>query len=204
MRSVTSDHVGDLSEIYSDDVEIINIKRKNSASFAKHVMQMFDKRRSVELRWEQQVADQSATRRVLDTDFSGEFHELLSTEINFASEVLGTLLECDKIGVRLATLRRPMCPRFHVDQVPCRLLTTLGGVGTEWIAHNDVDFEAFADRGAEQPPLQRGAEVKQIPTGDWSLLKGGTWQDQFHGIVHRSPQGSGQRLLLSIDPVFDN
>ena len=40
------------------------------------------------------------------------------------------------------------------------------------------------------------------PRGNWSLLKGGAWDDRFDGVVHRSPHEAGERLLLSFDPIF--
>ena len=46
-------------------------------------------------------------------------------------------------------------------------------------------------------------KVKQFKAGEWSLLKGGTWQSQFNGVVHRSPNINEDRLMLSLDPIFD-
>jgi len=37
-------------------------------------------------------------------------------------------------GTRITTLDRAMCPRFHVDRVPVRLIVTWGGPGTQWLA----------------------------------------------------------------------
>ncbi|HAK52328.1 MAG TPA: hypothetical protein DCM54_10575 [Gammaproteobacteria bacterium] len=34
------------------------------------------------------------------------------------------------------------------------------------------------------------------------MLKGGNWQDDFSGVVHRSPHQEGERLLLTLDPIF--
>ena len=47
------------------------------------------------------------------------------------------------------------------------------------------------------------ADIKQMVTGHWSLLKGGAWNDKFNGVVHRSPHDEKDRLILSIDPIFD-
>lgn len=40
------------------------------------------------------------------------------------------LFELEDVGLRLAVLNKAMCPRFHFDQVPCRLVTTYHGVAT--------------------------------------------------------------------------
>ena len=82
------------------------------------------------------------------------------------------------------------------------MLITLSGAGTEWIANDDVDWTAFADRESMDPPMQADAEIRQFPTGNWSLLKGGSWSEHFAGVVHRSPHNVGERLLLTLDPIF--
>ena len=119
------------------------------------------------------------------------------------NEMLGSLVDCKKIGVRIATLRSPMCPLFHVDNIRCRMLITLCGDGTQWISNQDVDWEIFLDRENKDIPIMENADIKQLATGHWSLLKGGAWNDKFNGVVHRSPHDEKDRLILSIDPIFD-
>jgi hypothetical protein len=82
------------------------------------------------------------------------------------------------------------------------MLMTIGGPGTEWIPSGDVDRMLFDDRDSDAVPIQPGREVRQLATGSWSLLKGGAWNDGFDGVVHRSPHQVGERLLLSMDPLF--
>ena len=73
--------------------------------------------------------------------------------------IMGELMGCDQVGIRLETLSAPMCPRFHVDHVPCRMLITLSGAGTEWIHNSDVDWAVFADLETSAPPLQAHKEI---------------------------------------------
>ena len=120
-----------------------------------------------------------------------------------SGEMLGSLVDCKKIGLRIATLRSPMCPLFHVDNIKCRMLITLFGEGTQWISNQDVDWEILLDRDNKDIPIKENADIKQMVTGHWSLLKGGAWNDKFNGVVHRSPHDEKDRLILSIDPLFD-
>ena len=117
------------------------------------------------------------------------------------------LFDQDAIGLRLRVIDTPMCPRFHVDQVPCRLITTYAGPATEWVPNE------FADRnklGAGNNGLSDEASgllmqpnpIKSLQTGDVALLKGGGWKgNEDKGLVHRSPNNSdGQKsLLLTLD-----
>jgi hypothetical protein len=43
------------------------------------------------------------------------------------------LFDLENVGVRLNVLAKTLCPRFHADKVPCRLITTYAGKGTEWL-----------------------------------------------------------------------
>jgi len=48
------------------------------------------------------------------------------------------LFEPQAVGLRLHVLQGTMCPRFHTDRVPVRLLCTYQGVGTEWLHEEQV------------------------------------------------------------------
>jgi hypothetical protein len=48
------------------------------------------------------------------------------------SDMLTTLFDCDSVGVRLVPLSSAMCPSFHVDNIPVRLVNTYLSEGTEW------------------------------------------------------------------------
>ena len=53
--------------------------------------------------------------------------------------MLRYLFELKSVGLRLTALGHAMCPRFHVDRVPCRLATTYFGSATEWLPHDRVN-----------------------------------------------------------------
>ena len=54
-------------------------------------------------------------------------------------DIFCCLFDVNQVGLRLVSLNHAMCPRFHVDNVPCRLLTTYCGNGTEWLNHDCVN-----------------------------------------------------------------
>ncbi len=66
------------------------------------------------------------------------------------------LFELKRTGLRLATLNHAMCPRFHVDQVPCRLVTTCRGVATEWLSHQAVNRSKLGSGNNGQPDAVSG------------------------------------------------
>ena len=50
--------------------------------------------------------------------------------------------DVQEVDIRVSHLRASMCPRFHVDMVPTRLITTLTEPGTEWIPQKYVRHDA--------------------------------------------------------------
>lgn len=110
------------------------------------------------------------------------------------------LFDLEQAGLRLAIIDRAMCPRFHVDHVPCRLVTTYSGTGTEWLYNEEVDRSLLGK--ADNPFLNEDTNIQKLNIGDIALLKGEAWiGNSGSGIVHRSPNivDGEKRLLLTLD-----
>jgi hypothetical protein len=109
--------------------------------------------------------------------------DALAADIALLCDMYACLFDLEQTGLRLSVLNKAMCPRFHVDQVTCRLICTYHGSGTEWLS---------------------GDVTQQISVGHVALLKGEQWPGNTgRGLVHRSPVASPQqpRLVLTLDPV---
>lgn len=138
-----------------------------------------------------------------------EYGEQLRAYISQTVEMFCVLFDCKKVGLRLSTLNKAMCPRFHVDRVPCRLITTFAGAGTEWIAHENVNRSKLGHGSGGKKDNASGlyshaSVIQQLQCGDVALLKGETWDgNEGAGLVHRSPaiDADAPRLLLTIDFV---
>lgn len=117
------------------------------------------------------------------------------------------LFDLEAAGLRLATLSDAMCPRFHVDKVPCRLVTTYQGVATEWLPNHVLDRSKLGHGSNGLPDSASGlyhhkSAVQQLSCGDVALLKGGSWEGNEHtALVHRSPvlNSDAPRLLMTLD-----
>ena len=109
------------------------------------------------------------------------------------------LFEPAAVGVRLHVLADTMCPRFHTDRVPARLLVTYAGRGTEWLPEPVV---TRADTPGPLPEqLVSEPDIQVMATGAVALLKGEAWVgNEGRGLVHRSPApGASPRLVLGLD-----
>ncbi|MEZ8108776.1 DUF1826 domain-containing protein [Vibrio splendidus] len=117
------------------------------------------------------------------------------------------LFDLEEVGLRLAVLNKAMCPRFHFDQVPCRLVTTYHGVATQWLPNESVDRSKLGRGSNGQPDSISGlyndeSDIQKMASGDVALLKGERWSgNENRGLVHRSPVTSSNetRLLLTLD-----
>ena len=137
--------------------------------------------------------------------------EVLAKDIAQLVDMFCSSFEQKRAILKLTALDRAMCPRFHVDWVPCRLITTYQGVATEWLPHNDADRSKLGTGNMGKPDELSGlfdssSAIEQLNCGDIALLKGEIWENnEGAGLIHRSPQLSGntRRLLLTIDFIND-
>jgi hypothetical protein len=118
-------------------------------------------------------------------------------DVSWLVSAFACLLGARRIGVRLRLLDKAMCPRFHVDHVPVRLITTYAGVGSQWLLEGVMDRRRLSQPDAE--PTER---IEQILCGEVALLKGTKWHgNEDHGLIHRSPalKANERRLILTLD-----
>lgn len=120
-------------------------------------------------------------------------------DVSWLVSAFACLLGAKRVGLRLRVLDKAMCPRFHVDHVPVRLITTYCGIGSQWLKEGAMDRRQLGK--AEVEP-QDNALIQQIACGEVALLKGEKWHgNEGFGLIHRSPQlaPGERRLILTLD-----
>ncbi|MGY2409716.1 DUF1826 domain-containing protein [Pseudomonas pergaminensis] len=126
-----------------------------------------------------------------------EGYEGFIADVSWLVSAFACLLGAKRIGVRLRLLDKAMCPRFHVDHVPVRLITTYAGVGSQWLREGVMDR-----RRLSQPDAEPSDRIEQFHCGEVALLKGTKWQgNEGYGLIHRSPalKADERRLILTLD-----
>lgn len=104
------------------------------------------------------------------------------------------LVGARRVGLRLRVLQGAMCPRFHVDNVPLRLLTTYVGPGSEWLEEGAIERAGLHLAAA---PVDN---IRALQAGEVAVVKGEKWLgNEGAGLIHRSPASDQRRLLLSLD-----
>ena len=131
----------------------------------------------------------------------GDAFTELRQDVQLLSEMMACLFGVSGVGVRVTALEKPMCPRFHVDRIPARMLCTYGGPGSQWLPADAVT-ETLLLPGQDQQGCYREDSLEQLQAGQVALFKGDTWRDNYgQGVVHRSPPVTPgqQRLLVTLD-----
>ncbi len=154
-----------------------------------------------------QVTPQNSITEVQEALCSFKCADSLSEDISELVDMFCSLFGLEQAGLRLTALDRAMCPRFHVDKVPCRLVTTYLGSSTQWLPHDAVDRSKLGRGNNGLPDELSGIyrhhdDIQQLTQGDVALLKGTNWEaNEQSALVHRSPTPkSGEaRLLMTLD-----
>lgn len=139
----------------------------------------------------------------------GEGRAAAIDDIYLLSDMLTCLFDCENVGLRLAPLSKAMCPRFHIDNIPVRLVCTYLGNGTQWLPTEAVNHSVLGHRSKGLSDDESGlysdpAVIQQLSTFDVGILKGSAWEDDItKAVVHRScPVEAGtKRVLLALDPM---
>lgn len=128
-----------------------------------------------------------------------QYRQSFINDVYTVTEMFACLFGLHRVGFRLCVLNKAMCPRFHADNVPCRLITTYSGTGTEWI---DGMTSKSVSPGTLNQNLESADSIKRLDAGDIALFKGNKWEgDEDSGVIHRSPAVDDMRLLLSLDII---
>ena len=109
---------------------------------------------------------------------------------NIFCETLAT----STVGFCLAAQRA--CQRYHIDNVPLRLLVTYYGRGTEWVPDTAVDRLAYDSGMPNDKILTNNNARKFLNAWDIAIFRGGP-----DGLLHRTPDAAlnTPSILLRLD-----
>ena len=159
-----------LSEIYDEQTNIAVWKRALTPSLEDAVKEFLDSGLVGEITLT--TGSENALSDICES--LGEQSPLaLRKDIAQLVEMYCVLFDVKRVGLRLRVLDSPMCPRFHTDKVPCRLICTYHGVGTEWLPHNLINRQHLGPRNHDKSDLECGLFQNQtdmqntIKCHDW-------------------------------------
>jgi len=192
-----------LSDIYQEKINIAIWQRERPNTLKSSVKDFLELNPTFQK--EMTLTPQDAFSRVNEF-FDNKMTEV-SEDIAALVDMFCYLFELKEAGVRLKVLDKAMCPKFHVDKVPCRLVTTYQGTATEWLPHEVVNQTKLGWGCNGLPDSESGlypseSDIQQLACGDVALIKGTRWDgNENAGLVHRSPEliSNEKRLILTLD-----
>ncbi|WP_434952637.1 DUF1826 domain-containing protein [Shewanella sp. HL-SH4] len=204
-RSVKGDDLAIFTDIYQPETNMVIWQRSMSEALSLAVRTFVNT--STTKQTILAVTPQDTQQKLYDIFGQTDAVTLISHDISQLVDMFCCLFDQKRVGLRLTILDHAMCPRFHVDRIPCRLVTTYQGIATQWLEHKDVvrsklgaGNQGHADENSGLFDHQN--KIQHLNTGDVALLKGELWDEhQGAGLVHRSPPLTvgESRLLLTID-----
>ena len=132
--SYIGDNLSALSEIFNEKINISIWQRKLDSNIRKEAEDMSNLNPDLQL---STVIYPKDIKNFLLSNVKSENSSLIYQDITKLADVFCNF-NSEKVSLRFDALDHAMCPRFHVDMVQCRLITTYHGVGTEWL-HSKVD-----------------------------------------------------------------
>ena len=202
-----SDELADLSAIYESDINICIVKRPVDSVLENFVDTLLLTKNEVSFVENIKPSEFDFSHLIKNAEHLPGYRDFCM-DVGRLAVIFSDLFDLKRVGLRLRTLDKPMCPRFHVDSVTCRLVCTYGGMGTEWLEDVYVDHVKLGSASAGLMDEHSGLildpdAVHIMPTYAVGLLKGNAWEgNEQHGAVHRSPQFNQalpRRLLLTLD-----
>jgi len=122
-------YIGDkpdiLTEIYQEDSNIVIWERDFSKSLKICIADFLQSNPTFQLSIT--LSSTNAVDVLYKYLGANEKYTELSENIAELIDMYTYLFSLERVGLRLTSLDRAMCPKFHVDRVPCRLVTTYAG-----------------------------------------------------------------------------
>ena len=108
--------------------------------------------------------------------------------------VFSEIIKEKSICLALETSRG--CKRYHIDNVPMRLLVTYYGRGTEWLPSDAADYDAYYSGKNNKKILINSAKKKFLKKWDIAIFKGQKHKSNERGILHRTPDSALNKISL--------
>ena len=128
----------------------------------------------------------SDVRYILDQQFTkvitnDPFYDFWLEDISLLCKLFCDIEKSNYISLWLGSKRG--CQRYHIDDVPQRLLVTYAGQGTEWIPDEAADRNAYYNGEPNENIIKDKSATKYIDKWDVAIFRGGS-----NGLLHKTPK----------------
>ena len=109
------------------------------------------------------------------------------------------IIKKNSLNFSLKTFRG--CKRYHIDNVPVRLLVTYFGIGTEWLPRDACNYSAYYNGESNEKIIKIKNRSKFIKPWSIAIFKGQKFKGGTEAILHRTPNEAlnNKSLLMCLD-----
>ena len=198
MSFLKIDDIEKISEFSKQDYQLIEIERKNmnnSDSFFREIM--YEPFRVIgKISKKNSSEDIKKTLRDIIplNSQTKSFYKTWVSDMSEICQIFCDTLNSKSVSFCLGTERG--CSRYHIDNVPMRLLVTYMGQGTEWLPNEIANRAAFEEGLPNEKIVKDSSKIKSIKTFNVAIFRGGA-----AGLLHRTPDSAlkNPSILLRLD-----
>ena len=198
MSFLKIDDIEKISEFSKQDYQLIEIERKNmnnSDSFFREIM--YEPFRVIG-KISKKNSSEDIKRILRDiiplSSQTNFFYKTWVSDMSEICQIFCDTLNSKSVSFCLGTERG--CSRYHIDNVPMRLLVTYMGQGTEWLPNEIANHAAFEEGLPNEKIVKDSSKIKSIKTFNVAIFRGGAT-----GLLHRTPDSAlkNPSILLRLD-----
>ena len=198
MSFLKIDDIEKISEFSKQDYQLIEIERKNmnnSDSFFREIM--YEPFRVIG-KISKKNSSEDIKRTLRDiiplSSQTNSFYKTWVSDMSEICQIFCDTLNSKSVSFCLGTERG--CSRYHIDNVPMRLLVTYMGQGTEWLPNEIANRAAFEEGLPNEKIVKDSSKIKSIKTFNVAIFRGGA-----AGLLHRTPDSAlkNPSILLRLD-----
>ena len=198
MSFLKIDDIEKISEFSKQDYQLIEIERKNmnnSDSFFREIM--YEPFRVIG-KISKKNSSEDIKRILRDiiplSSQTNFFYKTWVSDMSEICQIFCDTLNSKSVSFCLGTERG--CSRYHIDNVPMRLLVTYMGQGTEWLPNEIANRIALEEGLPNEKIVKASSKIKSIKTFNVAIFRGGA-----AGLLHRTPDSAlkNPSILLRLD-----
>ena len=198
MSFLKIDDIKKISEFSKQEYQLIELERKNmnnSDSFFREIM--YEPFRVIG-KISKKNSSEDIKRILRDiiplSSQTNFFYKTWVSDMSEICQIFCDTLNSKSVSFCLGTERG--CSRYHIDNVPMRLLVTYMGQGTEWLPNEIANRAAFEEGLPNEKIVKDSSKIKSIKTFNVAIFRGGAT-----GLLHRTPDSAlkNPSILLRLD-----
>ena len=187
-----------ISEFSKQEYQLIELERKNMSNSDSFFREIMHEPFRVIGKISKKNSSEDIKRILRDiiplSSQTNFFYKTWVSDMSEICQIFCDTLNSKSVSFCLGTERG--CSRYHIDNVPMRLLVTYMGQGTEWLPNEIANRIAFEEGLPNEKIVRDCSKIQHINTWNIAIFRGGS-----SGLLHRTPDSAlkNPSILMRLD-----